>query len=383
MSLITDITQRKQAEGKLREQSALLDHAQEAIMVRDMQERIVYWNKGAERLYGWTADEAIGMHADALLYKDDSAKMDEAKRAVIERGEWQGEIEKVTKDGRSLIVESRWSLVRDERGLPRAKLVVDMDITGRKRLEASLERASRFALLGELAAGLAHEIKNPLAGIKGMIDILTRRRVEDDPERGDLEDMRYEVERIDRIVRTLLNRARPQALNIAPLSLNDLVGRAVNFARRQALMKSAQGQRIKVELDAPPDTIAVAADESQFHDALLNVIFNAIEAIEGGEGCVNVRLRSIGPEDGNSSSREATIEVEDDGCGIAETEIERIFEPFFSTKPEGYGIGLAAVRRIMRAHGGQIEVRSTPGRGTVFTLRLPIAAPVAARSHYT
>ncbi len=383
MSLITDITQRKQAEGKLREQSALLDHAQEAIMVCDMQERIVYWNKGAERLYGWTADEAIGMRADALLYKDDSAKMDEAKRAVIERGEWQGEIEKVTKDGRSLIVESRWSLVRDERGLPRAKLVVDMDITGRKRLEASLERASRFALLGELAAGLAHEIKNPLAGIKGMIDILTRRRVEDDPERGDLEDMRYEVERIDRIVRTLLNRARPQALNIAPLSLNDLVGRAVNFARRQALMKSAQGQRIKVELDAPPDTIAVAADESQFHDALLNVIFNAIEAIEGGEGCVNVRLRSTGPEDGSSSSREAIIEVEDDGCGIAETEIERIFEPFFSTKPEGYGIGLAAVRRIMRAHGGQIEVRSTPGRGTVFTLRLPIAAPVAARSHYT
>ncbi|HWP41834.1 MAG TPA: PAS domain S-box protein [Blastocatellia bacterium] len=383
MSLITDITQRKLAEEKLRERAMLLDHAQEGIMVRDMQGRIVYWNKGAERLYGWTADEAIGMPAGALLYKAGSAKVEEATKAVIERGEWHGEIEKVTKDGRGLIVETRWSLVRDNRGQPREMFVVDIDITDRKRLEASLERASRFALLGELAAGLAHEIKNPLAGIKGMIDILTRRRAENDPERRDLEDMRDEVERIDRTVRSLLNRARPQAANIAPRPLNDIVERAVNLARRQALTRTAHGQRIRVEFDAPPDEVVVAVDESQFHDALLNIISNAIEAIEGGEGCVSVRLRSTGTEDGNSSSGEAIIEVEDDGRGIAESEMQRIFEPFFSTKPDGSGIGLAAVKRIIRAHGGQVGVRSTPGRGTVFTLRLPIAASGAARSHYT
>lgn len=382
MSFITDITQRKLAEEKLREQATLLDQAQEAIMVRDMQERIVYWNKGAERLYGWRADEVLGMNADAFLWKEVSERMEEAKSTVIKRNEWQGEIDKVTKDGRNLIVESHWSLVRDDQRQPRAKLVVDIDITSRKRLEASLAHAARFALLGELAVGLAHEIKNPLAGIKGMIDILIRRRVEDDPERADLEDMRHEVERIDQTVRALLNRARPRAINLAPFSLTRIVERAVNLARRQAAARAAQGQRIKVEFDTLPDPLIVPLDASQIEDALLNVISNAVDAIEAGEGRVIVRLRLTGPEDGGSPSGEAIIEVEDDGRGIAESDLERIFEPFFSTKPEGSGIGLATVRRIMRAHGGQIEVRSDLGRGSVFTLRLP-AASDAARSQHT
>ena len=234
VAIRNDITERKRAEEQIREQAALLDHAQDAILVRDLEERILFWNKSAEQMYGWVAAEAIGKKADRLIYKELTPEMIEARRIVLERGEWRGEMHQVRKDGREIIVDSRWTLVRDEHGLPKNKLIVNTDITERKRLESELLRASQLSLIGELAAGLAHEIKNPLAGIQGAVDILIRRREAGDSERVALEGMRREVVRIDATVRALLDRARPRALNTSPTSLTEVVRRAVVLARDHA-----------------------------------------------------------------------------------------------------------------------------------------------------
>src|SRR5947207_9351826 len=150
----------------------------------------------------------------------------------------------VTKDRREIVVESRWTLVLDDRGKPNRKLVVNTDITEKKGLQTELQRAAQLSFIGELAAGLAHEIKNPLAGIQGAVDILIRRRDKNDPEREALEGMRHEVQRIDGTVRALLDRARPRLVSVKATSLTDIVGRTVNLARAQLTNSAARGHRV-------------------------------------------------------------------------------------------------------------------------------------------
>lgn len=363
-----DITKRKFAEEKIRQQAELLDQAQDAIIVRDLEDRISYWNKSAERLYGWTMDEAIGSDAKELLYKEIPPTFEEAERAVREDGEWSGELSQLTKDGREVIVLSRWTLVHDDQGQPHQKLIVNSDITEHKRLEAEIQRAAQLSFVGELAAGLAHEIKNPLAGIQGAVDILIRRREKMDPEREALEGMRHEVTRIDNTVRALLDRARPRLVAVKSTSLADVVRRAVNVARAQLNRSNARDGRVTISYEPPADAIIVNIDAAQIEDAVLNLMINAIDATEG-KGEVTVRV-TIGQD--TTDREDALIEVSDNGRGISEEDQARIFNPFFTTRSEGTGLGLPAVRRIARAHGGIVEVESKLGRGSTFTIRLPL-----------
>ena len=371
-----DITSRKLGEKRIREQAELLDHAQDAILVRDLHDTIIYWNKSAERLYGWSASEAIGRNALDLLFKYAPREYAEAQSVLQDTGEWRGEMSQVTKDGREIIVESRWTFVLDESGKPNRKLVVNTDITETKRLQTELQRAAQLSFVGELAAGLAHEIKNPLAGIQGAVDILIRRRDKNDPEREVLEDMRHEVERIDHTVRALLDRARPRPASVRASSLTDIVGRAVNLARAQLTNTATRGRSVSIEFEPPADPITIPIDPAQIEDAVLNLIINAIEAADG-DGEVRVRIgRSQIDWAQNDRAEEfedeAVVEVSDNGRGISEEDLIRIFNPFFTTRPEGTGLGLPAVRRIARAHGGRVEVKSSLGKGSTFTLHLPI-----------
>jgi PAS domain S-box-containing protein len=360
-------------EARVREQAALLDKAQDAILVRDLEDRIRFWNKSAERLYGWTAREALGRSADELLYGGRTPELEEAHRVFMAEGEWRGEMHQRTKWGRAVVVESRWTLVRDERGLPLSKFVVNTDISEKKRMEAELVRAAQLSLLGELAAGLAHEIKNPLAGIQGAVDILIRRRDEGDPERDALENVRREVGRIDATVRTLLERARPRTLNVAPTQLGEVVRQAVSVARDQAAAMRSRRERVAVEYEPPVQEIVLPADAAQIEDAVLNLLLNAIEALGPEGGRVSIKLSERRGEEAAADRGEAVVEVEDTGRGMSEEELRKIFNPFYTTSPQGTGLGLPAVQRIARAHGGRVEVSSTPGRGSIFTLRLPLA----------
>jgi PAS domain S-box-containing protein len=290
---------------------------------------------------------------------------------------WKGELRNRAKDGSIYWVDTTIVPFLNSEGKPYQYVAIRHDITQRKLGEekilkqaAELQRAAQLSFVGELAAGLAHEIKNPLAGIQGGVDILIRRRDKNDPEREALEGMRHEVERIDSTVRALLDRARPRLVSVRASSLTDIVERAVNLARAQ-LTGTAMGDRsLSIEFERPTDPITIRIDPAQIEDAVLNLIINAIEASDGA-GQVTIRIfrsqndRSDEPED------EAVVEVSDDGRGINEENLSRIFNPFFTTRPGGTGLGLPAVRRIARAHGGRVEVESTLGRGSTFSIHLP------------
>lgn len=365
-----DITQRKQAEEEISRQAALLNEAHDAILVRDLDETIVYWNKGAEATYGWTAEEAVGKNARDLLFDDLPPEFEEAQRQLAATGRWRGELNQVTKNGRTIVVESRWTLVRDHHNTPRQKLVVNTDITEETRLKNELQHAAQLSLVGELAAGLAHEIKNPLAGIQGVVDILLRRREASDPESEALRGVRNEVERIDQIVRALLDRARPRVLATRPSSLTEVVHRAVNVARAQTFARQDSG-RIRVHFHMPEDPILLPIDPAQIEDAVLNLIINAIQA-SGDKGRVDVAILRSAATQASEEVEEVIIEVADEGPGISEENLSRIFHPFFTTTKGGTGLGLPAVRRIVRAHSGRVTVKSTAGEGSTFSIHLPL-----------
>jgi len=170
--IVRDITERKKAEEKIREQAALLDKAHDAIGLRNLEQNLIYWNKGAEYLYGWTAEEVMGKNADELLYKRKTSKLIEAENSVIEKGEWRGELHQVTKEGMEIIVESRWTLVFDRENKPKSILIINTDITEKKIIESQLLRAQRMEGIGTLAGGIAHDLNNMLTPIMLSLELL-------------------------------------------------------------------------------------------------------------------------------------------------------------------------------------------------------------------
>jgi PAS domain S-box-containing protein len=291
---------------------------------------------------------------------------------------WKGELRNRAKDGSIYWVDTTIVPFLNSEGKPYQYVAIRHDITQRKLAEeqvlqqaAELQRAAQLSFVGELAAGLAHEIKNPLAGIQGGVDILIRRRDKNDPEREALEGMRHEVERIDSTVRALLDRARPRLVAVKASSLTDIVGRAVNLARAQLTSAVARGHRVSIEFEPPDDPMTIPIDPAQIEDAVLNLIINAIEAADG-DGQVKIRVARSQNDRAENLEDEAVVEVSDNGRGISEEDLTRIFNPFFTTRPGGTGLGLPAVRRIARAHGGRIEVKTSLGKGSTFSLHLPI-----------
>ncbi len=250
------------------------------------------------------------------------------------------------------------------------------DITARKSLEAEIVRAAQLSLIGELAAGLAHEIKNPLAGIKGAVDILIQRRQPNDPEIEVLEDVRHAVERVDMTVRALLERARPRPLQPANASLTEVAQRAVLLSRHHVANTSMRGRLVKVSFEPTTDRVYANIDAAQIEDAVLNLIANGIEAVEG-KGGVTVRVRRQQTKDAerkdSGRATEAVVEIEDTGRGISPENLAHIFNPFFTTTTGGTGLGLTAVQRIAQAHGGRVEVCSSPGCGSTFSICLPLS----------
>jgi PAS domain S-box-containing protein len=296
---------------------------------------------------------------------------------------WKGELRNLAKDGSVYWVDTTIVPYLNSEGKPYQYVAIRHDITQRKRAEAQvlqqaaeLQHAAQLSFVGELAAGLAHEIKNPLAGIQGGVDILIRRRDKNDPEREALEGMRHEVQRIDNTVRALLDRARPRLVSVRTSSLNEIVERAVNLARAQLTNAATQTQSVTIKFESP-DLLTIPIDPAQIEDAVLNLIINAIEAVEG-EGEVKIRValsENTQNEIDGGMGDEAIVQVSDNGRGIGEEDLTRIFNPFFTTRPGGTGLGLPAVRRIARAHGGGVDVSSSPGRGSTFTIRLPLTPP--------
>jgi signal transduction histidine kinase len=225
-----------------------------------------------------------------------------------------------------------------------------------------MSRAEHLATLGELATGLAHEIRNPLAGIAGVIDIIGRDLPVSSPARAMVKDVRLEINQINRILTDLLETARPHPPRMMRSNLNTTVEHAVMLARQQVL-----SQPIKIELLQAPDLHDVEHDSDQIHQVVLNLLLNAVQAIDGS-GEVTV---TIGSQDDN-----AVVTVSDTGRGMTEQQQSQIFRPFYTTRSNGTGLGLSLVNRIVEEHDGHIEVTSELGRGSTFTIQLPFTSAV-------
>jgi len=225
--------------------------------------------------------------------------------------------------------------------------------------QTQMSRAEHFATLGELATGLAHEIRNPLAGIAGVIEIVSRDLPPESPARSVIKDAKEEALQINRILTELLETARPKPPHFQVKDLASTVEHAVLFARQQAITK-----RITIDLDKGDHVPSVDHDPNQINQVLLNLLLNAIQAMDK-PGAIHVSLRP--------DKDTALITVADEGKGIAPETLPNIFRPFFTTKGHGTGLGLSLARRIVEAHGGTIDARSEVGKGTQFTVRLPIA----------
>ena len=183
VAIRNDITERKRAEEQLREQATLLDNAQDAILVRDLEDKILFWNKSAERIYGWPAGEVIGRDLQDITYRNSLVQFDDAKRMVLSTGKWEGELRQLTRDGKEIIVESRWTLVRDDRGEPKSVLVINTDVTDKRKIEAQFLRAQRMESIGTLASGIAHDFNNLLSPITMSIQLLHARMTDEDGQR--------------------------------------------------------------------------------------------------------------------------------------------------------------------------------------------------------
>ncbi|MCD6050779.1 MAG: multi-sensor hybrid histidine kinase [Verrucomicrobia bacterium] len=492
----------RQAEEQIREQAALLDQARDAIYVRDLQQRIVYWNKGAERLYGWMPEEVIGKRADELFSTDSTARHDEARRLILEKGEWMGELQQSTRNGQQIIVESRRTLLHDSKGDPKSVLIINTDITEkkqaalalaesderfrqlaeqssevfwfvslnpqrvtylspavekvlglsaeqiyqnndvwmdaihtddqenvraawkacllgltprfeseyrivrkdrsvglvlatgtpirdasgaitrvggtakditeRKRAESQMLRTQRLESIGTLAGGVAHDLNNALAPILMSVELL---RMEY-PDASKMIDMvETSAKRGADMVRQLLTFAKGvegARLLIQPTHL---------LKEMEKIIRSTFPKNIQLRASYACNLQTIIGDTTQLHQVLLNLCVNARDAMPNG-GTLTLAAENTEIDEAYASSvaearpgNYVLWRITDTGTGIPPEIIERIFEPFFSTKgpDKGTGLGLSTVIGIVKSHSGFVRVYSVPNQGTTFSVFLPAA----------
>ena len=367
---IQDITERRRAEELLREQADLLNLAYDAIVVRDMEDRIHFWNKGAERIYGWSAAEVLGRRTSDFLYQDIPGFI-AAKNILLKKKEWIGESKQRRKDGGTVVLNSHWTLVSDEHGRPKSVLVINQDITEQKKFEAQLLRAQRLESVGTLASGVAHDLNNILTPILLTAPLL--RNEMPTPQREALVSLVVSsAERGAGIVKQVLTFARGAEGDRVLIQPAHLIKEIERIAQ-ETFPKS-----ITVRTDHPDNLWTIEAEPTQIHQVLLNLSVNARDAMPNG-GNLSISAENLQLDDhfaamtpGATSGPHVVLKVSDSGAGIPPGIIDKIFDPFFTTKEvgTGTGLGLSTVIGIVKSHGGFVNVYSEPG-ATTFKVFLP------------
>ena len=370
---VQDVTDARATEHQLREQANLLNLTRDAIIVREADDTISYWNNGAERIYGWTAGEVLGNRAQDFA-RGGSSIAANARRHLAEHGEWMGEVEHLRKDGSTVMVNSRWTLVRNEQRAASSVLVVNTDITEHKKLEAQLLRTQRLESIGTLASGVAHDLNNILAPIMMAAPLLRGEMSAE--KRGQLVSLlEQSAERGAAIVRQVLTFARgadgERVLVQPSYSLREIVEIAAETFPRS----------ITVTADYPEDLALIEADPTQIHQVLLNLCVNARDAMPDG-GVLSLSAKNFHVDEhyaamtpGLQAGPHLLLAVSDTGTGIPPHIMDKIFDPFFTTKGvgTGTGLGLSTVLGIVRDYGGTVNAESS-GLGTTFRILLPASS---------
>lgn len=337
----------------------------DGLVVLDPQGRLIGINPAAERLTGFSAESVLG-HTLEEAFPENQPVIDllgpsfeEARVTTFREIPWQG------KGGTpiALTVDITVTPLMNEGGGSGGWILVFRDVTPLKNLEEEVRKSDRLAMMGTIAAGLAHEIKNPLGGIKGAAQLLAREA--SSPESSEcLQIIIKEVDRVDRLVSRLLSFSRPRSFSLTPLNLNELLDSLL-------LLQSAPlgEKKIRVVRKFDPSLPPVLGDADELRQVFLNFLKNAIEAIPNGGGEIRLTSRlmtnfKIKEVRGAKASRMVAAEIGDSGVGISKEDLEKIFTPFFTTKENGYGLGLAMAQRVIHEHGGTVRVMSEKRRGT-------------------
>ncbi|MEA5626981.1 response regulator [Nostoc sp. UHCC 0251] len=367
---------RKNAEQKIREQAALLDITTDAIIVQDLINQIQFWNRGAEHLYGWMAEEAMGQNANQLLYrKQNLCQLKNIKKTLVEHGSWQGELNQITKQGKEIIVASRWTLVNDNEGQAKSILIVNSDITEKKQLEAQFLRAQRMESLGTLASGIAHDFNNALTPMMMTVQLLEAKLPDEQSQRW-LKIMETNVKRAADLVKQVLWFSRGSVGNFKTLQVQYLISEIEN------IVKQTFSRAIEIRIDVPGQNLwNIFGDAAQLHQVLMNLCINARDAMPHG-GILKISANNFWVDSQyariNIDAKVGSyvmISVCDTGIGIKKEIVDRIFEPFFTTKEmgKGTGLGLSTVLGIIKSHGGFVNLVTEVGKGTEFQVFLPVA----------
>ncbi|MBF2063224.1 MAG: response regulator [Calothrix sp. C42_A2020_038] len=366
----------KQAEQQIREQAALLDIATDAICVQDLQHHLLFWSKGAERLYGWETADILGKSAIEVLYERKNSSQFEAMLGILAKeGKWQGELQQITKDGREIIVESRWTLMRDEGGNPKSILNVSTDITEKKQLQAQFLRAQRLESVGTLASGIAHDFNNILTPVLAVAQLLPLKLPDlDENTQQLLKILEDSAKRGADLVKQILSFTRRGVEgSCSIIELNDLI---LDIAR---IAQGTFPKSIKTQTNIAPDLWSIFADATQIHQVLMNLIVNARDAMSTG-GTLDISAHNILIDESYArmhvdaeAGPYVVITISDTGTGIPPSIIDRIFDPFFTTKDigKGTGLGLSTAMGIIKNHNGFVNVYSDLGKGSTFKVYLP------------
>lgn len=375
--LLRDVTLTREREQRFEQQealvvsqAALLDNARDAIIVRDLDSTIRYWNEAATRIYGWSRDEVLGRRAREVLY----SRPDDFEVAIahtLADGHWTGELRQISQSGSRIIVESSWTLVRDSEGEPESIFSVNTDITEKRRAEQLALRTERMESLGTLASGIAHDLNNVLTPILMAVQLL--KPGESAPERSDLlTSMEAAVKRGADMIRQVLSFATGATGRRDPVDIGALL-------RELPALTRDWPETIHLNVDAESDLWGTMGDDTQLLQVLLNLLSNAKDAMPGG-GTVTITARNATLADTYSSVSHlampgsyVVIEVEDEGIGIPQDSLAKIFEPFYTTKEvgSGTGLGLSTSLAVIRGHGGYMQAYSEPDRGSLFRIHLP------------
>lgn len=326
------------------------------LVATDIEGKIQLCNRTAEELIDKTEQQLVGKRPDdvlppplAVLFGQSEADPDRPQRRdlVLERGEGRS---------RSLLLAALAVIDGDQRHV--GTMLLMQDVSEVKQLEEELKRNERLAALGEMAAGVAHELRNPLSSIKGLALLLKSKFTDSSSDREAADILVREVERLNRSIGELLDYARPNRLEKAKVSLNEIVGKAITLLRVDA---DATGIEIVTKYCPPPDL--VHADQDKLSQVFLNLLLNAIQAMKSGG---TLRVTTV------REPAQLLCRIEDSGCGIEAELLPRIFDPYVTTKSGGTGLGLAMSVKIIEEHGGRIDISSTPGIGTTVSIFLPL-----------
>lgn len=372
--MIRDISEYLQIQKNIEEQAALLEITTDAIMVCNLDNQILFWNRGAENLYEWVEEEAKNQNIQELLHQDNSSQFESVLKGVYRENSWQGELQQVTKSGKQIVSYSRWSLMHDEQSNPKSILIVNTDITQKKQLEAQYYRAQRLESLGTLASGIAHDLNNVLTPILTGTQLLQLKLPNlDERNKFLLKMVEDNSKRGAQLVKQITSFAKGIEGDRVRIQLAHIINEV------SAIINSSFSKSIEISTDISTQLWTVEAQPTQIHQLLMNLCINARDAMpQGGRLTIKAENKFIN-EDYISINPEAklgnyvAITIADTGCGIPQDILERIFEPFFTTKQsgKGTGLGLSTTIGIVKSHGGFINVSSQVNKGSKFEIYLP------------